>query len=344
VKRRGGLLLLVCVLLAACANQAGGQPAKASSTIAVGGRPGVVALGEGAAWVPNTADGTLTKIDPRTNRVVATWRIGSPAALRSQGCTCYSVHQCPNGTFRVRKCDVPSAVAAGGGSVWVPRNDHKSLLRLDPRTGRLQAEIWVGINVWDLAVAPSGVWLTDYFGSKLVHVDPANNWVVNEIDSFPVGAGSLLAVGGSIWVSAVNADELIEVDAHDHSILARVPVLPPGAITYVGFQPLSLVYAHGAIWTRDVKAAKLTRIDPVTATVTGVYPVDAFFGRDGVDSMAVAGDKLYLGGVRLQCFDLNSGAVTRGPQIAAAVSGGADGTIWVTDLANRVQHLPAPSC
>lgn len=344
--RLGGVLVLGVMVLVACAGQSQQQPAQTHpfGGIAVGSRPGVVVLGAGAAWVPNTGDGTLTKIDQKSNRVLATWRIGDPASLRAQGCTCYSVHQCPNGTFRVRKCDVPSVVAFGAGSVWVPRNDRKSLLRLDPRTGKLLAEIQVGAVVWDLAATDSGVWLTDYFGSKLIHIDPATNRVVAEIDDFPVGAGNLLPLGPEVWVSAVNAGELIDVDAHNNIILARVPVLAVDN-TYVGPQPLSLVYAKGSIWTRNNKAASLSRIDPATRSLVATYPVDAFFGRDGIDAMAVQGDHLWLGGVRMQCFDLTRLAVTsRAPQIAAAVSSGGDGTLWVTDLGDRVEHLAAPPC
>src|SRR5262249_44468385 len=51
-------------------------------TIAVGSRPRGVAWGDGSVWVANSGDGTVSRIDPHTDRVAATIRVGqSPQAL-----------------------------------------------------------------------------------------------------------------------------------------------------------------------------------------------------------------------------------------------------------------------
>ena len=44
--------------------------------------PASIAVGEGAVWVANQGDGTASRIDPATNRVVATIGIGQRGFLR----------------------------------------------------------------------------------------------------------------------------------------------------------------------------------------------------------------------------------------------------------------------
>src|SRR5207302_11295228 len=53
----------------------------AQAIIGVGQRPGVPAAGDAAVWVPNTGDGTISRIDPGSNRVTAPLPIGHPPPL-----------------------------------------------------------------------------------------------------------------------------------------------------------------------------------------------------------------------------------------------------------------------
>jgi YVTN family beta-propeller protein len=64
-----------------------------NSTVAidVGRTPRGIAYGEGAVWVANSGDGTVSRIDPNTNQVVATVRVGNR----------------------------PLGIAVGAGAVWV---------------------------------------------------------------------------------------------------------------------------------------------------------------------------------------------------------------------------------
>jgi YVTN family beta-propeller protein len=62
-----------------------------SESIRVGDGPVDVAVGSGGVWVANSRDGTVSRIDPRSNKVIATIRIGSS----------------------------PQGIAVGAGAVWV---------------------------------------------------------------------------------------------------------------------------------------------------------------------------------------------------------------------------------
>jgi YVTN family beta-propeller protein len=69
----------------------------ASETIQVGDGPVDVAAGAAGVWVANSRDGTVSRIDPHTNEVVATIRLGKS----------------------------PQAIAVGGGAVWVTVQAHE---------------------------------------------------------------------------------------------------------------------------------------------------------------------------------------------------------------------------
>jgi photosystem II stability/assembly factor-like uncharacterized protein len=83
---------------------------------------GQVTVGDGAVWASDGA--AVTRIDPRTNRVAATVPLLSPAPMSD-------LSPVLNGS---------GLLAAASGVVWVTRagnTRHASLLRIDPRTGRV---------------------------------------------------------------------------------------------------------------------------------------------------------------------------------------------------------------
>jgi YVTN family beta-propeller protein len=113
-----------------------------------GPSPNAVATGEGAVWVANRIEppskdplhhpfppalpGNLSRIDPKTNAVVATIPVGR-----------YSI-----------------AVAVGGGAVWVANRDSGTLSRIDPRTNSLVKTIRVGGHPQGITFGDGAVWVT----------------------------------------------------------------------------------------------------------------------------------------------------------------------------------------
>ena len=75
--------------------------------ISVGNGPSALAVGEGAVWVVNRHDGTLSRIDPATNAVAGR---AASAAIRPRS---------------------PS----GQGAVWVAGGEEGTVVRVDPGTG-----------------------------------------------------------------------------------------------------------------------------------------------------------------------------------------------------------------
>ena len=99
---------------------------------------------DGAVWVSNYHDDTLSRIDPSTNQVVQTVRVGSgPGFLLETasaiGCsneTGKSLSRLDLFSMQVAEAkvgDAPSGLASADGYVWVATYEDQVLGRFTPR-------------------------------------------------------------------------------------------------------------------------------------------------------------------------------------------------------------------
>jgi virginiamycin B lyase len=112
------------------------DPADGSTqaTVATGFGSRFTAVGEDAVWVLNQDDGTVSRIDPDTNTVVATVRV-------SDG-------RVPGGD-----------IAAGDGAVWV-RTATELATAIDPATDDVVRVLGPEAGSGSIAVTPGAVWIT----------------------------------------------------------------------------------------------------------------------------------------------------------------------------------------
>ena len=108
-------------------------------TIALGGATDV-AVGLGAVWVSDAANGRVLRINPQTDQVTAAINVGTG----------------------------PSAIALGDGSVWVANSLDGTVSRIDPQTNQVTATIPVGNGPSAIAVGAGGVWVANEFGHSVV--------------------------------------------------------------------------------------------------------------------------------------------------------------------------------
>ncbi len=114
----GGVLVLAAAVVAAVLLLSGGSSGPTvSPPVAIGKPPLRIAAGSEKIWVLSEPEGTLTRIDAETDRVM-----GAPIDL-GKGV---------------------AAVAVGGGSVWVTDALTGELLRIDDETGRVTQRIKIG--------------------------------------------------------------------------------------------------------------------------------------------------------------------------------------------------------
>ncbi len=137
-----------------------------------------IAAAMGSVWVLYT-DGTLSRIDPGTNQLLAKIRVGPP-------------HR--GGVFSY---DSYSGLAVDEGSAWITESKEESnLIRVDLKTNRVVATIPVGYRAQNPVVGGGFIWVSTYYSDKVGHfvvkIDPRTNQVL----------GSMLLRGTQPYLSA----------------------------------------------------------------------------------------------------------------------------------------------
>ena len=138
----------------------------------IGDDPFGVTAGGGAVWVLDDVPGTVWRVDPASNRVVARIRLGFD----------------------------PGGIAFGRGRVWVTDNGGDALTEIDPVTNRIGRSIQVGDGPLGVAVGERSVWVANYRDGTVSRIDPARGSVAATIrvGKYPTA----VAVGaGSAWVT-----------------------------------------------------------------------------------------------------------------------------------------------
>ena len=312
-----------------------------SVTIQTSINPVGVAFTQGFAWVANSGDGTVSKIDTNTNKVVGRVVIGDPHGFAGQqvngagipGCESGSIHQTPHGDFRIRNCDLPKAVAASRGAVWAGKGDTKSLVRIDPASARVVDTISVGVEPWYILVSDTAVWLSDWRTNTVVRVDPTTDKVVATISGLPAGTTGLALSPGALWVASSRDSMLTRIDTVKNEVVASLHTDPT---------PVPVVYAFGSVWVRNEFAegtGSVQRIDPATDQVVSSIRVTPVAGRDGLDGMAVLDGGVWVAGLVLQKIDPATNRVVRTINHTCGAVTADAGSLWTVDVSYSVTRI-----
>ena len=291
------------------------------ATIDVGGTPTSVAVGEGAAWVLNADDQTITRVDERTHAVKhfgsggvptdlaagagALW-VGNGTRTRAQfiGPVATSIVRVDPSTTAVRaavKLPEPRGftsnlqqdhIAVTRDAVWAVNPD-ASVSRVDPRADEVAAVVR-GLDAGAVAAGDEGVW-TLGLDSSLARIDPDTARVDKRVR---VAANTLSAVAvgaGSVWAAAPYDGTVWRVDPEPRLVQRTIDV---------GTGVSDVAYGLGSVWALNSLRGTVVRIDPetnrVVATVRlGNTPRQLAVGAGGVwvtvagaagAPLAVAGD------------------------------------------------------
>jgi YVTN family beta-propeller protein len=334
----GWIVAALAVVLAACTPSQAARSGPVLASVAVGSRAGTPVVGLGAVWVPNTGDGTVSRIDPGSNRTVATFRVGDAAGFYQRVCQPYgSVHSYMVTTFHVRRCDLPSSVTTGNGLLWVTKNDSNEILALDPKDGHQVASVPIGIIPFELTASDQAVWVTSYDDNVVVRIDARSKTVVQTI-SLPGGPSGLALDGDTVWVANSRADTVARIDARSNRVVATIAV-PCSASCWSAPTPLPVAVANGAVWVRNEGIGTMSKIDPASNTVTMTLDVNTFNGRSGQDALAVAPTGIWLGGVSVEAIDPASSRVARTIDQPGITLAYGYGSLWVTDMLGHVLRI-----
>jgi len=264
---------------------------------------GAVSSG-GAVWVAEHEAGTVARIDPATNTVVA--RVDIPSGQ-------------------------PARLAAGPEGLWhLPYSDN-TLQELDPAANTVSTNISSigepGENCCLLAVGAGSVWVPKAHDG-VYRVDAHTHAVVAHV-AIPNFDGSAFGYG-SLW--GASGGDVFRLDPATNSISARIPV--PG-LAKVAIEPgccPAYGVGLGAVWV--AAGAKVARIDPAT---NGIAKLIRTPGR--IDFLATTDDAVWAVGqsstlmTTLWRIDPASNKVVASLPLArndAADLVAGSGSLWVT--------------
>jgi virginiamycin B lyase len=210
---------------------------EATASIDVGTAPKGVLVTSAAVWIANTRGGSVERIDPKTNTIVATITLGPTG---------------PSG---------PNWLARGFGSIWAGVPNTASVFRINEKTNAIEATIPIlgpASPCGGLAATSTAVWITSCDGSSLVtQIDPATNTVVGTIDLGGKGY-TFAVVADRPWISPTEG-QIVRLDPVSHAV-DRVIAPGPGFASGGG----DVVVAAGSLWVMDWASNRVLRL-PIAA-------------------------------------------------------------------------------
>src|SRR4051812_4003692 len=185
---------------------------------------GGVAIGAGSFWILTDRKGTLARVEPATNKIVA------------------EIYVAP-GSY---------AVAFGGDAVWVTSSEKNVLTRVNAQTNVVEETIPVGPKPRFLTVGEGGVWTLNQGDGSITRVDPKTNKVVATIEAgIPGGGGEISAGEGSVWATSF-----------EYPITRIDPSTNKVAQQFYGEGGDSIRAGLGFVWLTNIRAGTIWRLDP----------------------------------------------------------------------------------
>lgn len=228
-------------------------PPSVALHIQVGGGAGVPAVDRGAVWVPNTHDGTISRVGSG-GAVVTTIKLG--AGTTSNGF-------------------LDSAVVAGG-KVWVARDGAAEIDQIDPAADRVTKRVRVALRPGGLTAGGGYVWAFHFLGPQVTRIDQTTG--VKKVFTVAGLAGSgIVYAGGAVWVVSSGSTALLKLDPANGAVLARVGLPLPATPKHGIIDAWWVAAGAGSLWVAETNYDRVVRVTGKVARAIPV-PVVAPFG------------------------------------------------------------------
>jgi streptogramin lyase len=207
-----------------------------SAISGIGGDSSYLWFAAGSVWVADDAASQLLRVDPATRQVLARIDTGSgTSAFVTDGtCAWFTNHRdatldrldlATNTVTHLGHLhgEAPERLALYAGSLWVTGRG-TDLMRVDPETGAVQAEIDIGVGGIDVAAAGGRIWVANASAANdrqglpviehLYGVDPATNQIAQTLT--PTGRlvlDGLATDGTTLWIADVSGGRLYRLRA-----------------------------------------------------------------------------------------------------------------------------------
>jgi len=210
------------------------------ATFTVEGHPDWMVVTDDAVWVTSSNVNHVIRLDVKSNQPTTIATVKEPC----------------------------SGLAAGFGSIWVPSCGSHSLVRVDPATGRIQAEIPIAPadSEGGITIGAESVWMATDKKGVLARINPQTNKVAAEI-GIPSGSFAPAFADGAVWITSTEHNLLTRVDPQSDKAVTSIPIGP---------QPRFLSVGAGSVWTLNQGDGTISRIDTrsnkVIATIQAGIP------------------------------------------------------------------------
>jgi streptogramin lyase len=149
------------------------------------------------------------------------------------------------------------------GSLWVTQSDISRLLRIDPRTGTVRAQIDLGGSPGIVISAAGALWVHDWDRGHVLKVDTRTNRVAATLALGLTGGREITFAAGAVWAGPDERGQLARIDPQTAAVTERVPLDP----TVTDAPSVSLAVAGDTLWV--VAGAAVTELDARTGRILG---------------------------------------------------------------------------
>ena len=208
-------------------------------------------------YVDNYGSGTMARIDPQTNKVTKTIRVGSG----------------------------PCGVVAGRGLQPLRRGRNRPGWSSSPKQLKVVKKINVNGAPWDVAYGFRSAWTTNFYTGTVSRISGKSKRITKTIRTG--GAPTCVRIGlGSVWVGSQKGTKIFRINPKTNSV-KRITIGKEG--------PLSVdVHADG-VFVSNLNDASVTKLDPATNSIVGTVtvgksPADGKRGPDGLEWIPNQGD------------------------------------------------------
>jgi virginiamycin B lyase len=248
-----------------------------------------------AVWVASRATGTLIRIDPKTNAADKPIPIGKePCHSLIQAFKGLWTSLCGSGAlvrFDPPAPPAPSAkdpaadkpvatpetktpkdpivlittavhgagpIVSATGSVWMVTNAGASLIRVDPDTNAVVAEVSLPAAATAIAVSGDAIWLVSTAKALAIRVNGYSN-VVEETVKVGPSPIAIASGEGSVWTLNGGDGSISRIDSKTNKVTDTIKAGTTGAAG-------TILVGEGSVWV-STPGSPLARIDPRTNTL-----------------------------------------------------------------------------
>jgi virginiamycin B lyase len=282
-------------------------------TVRVGATADWVAIAADAVWVGSTGPNAVHRIDPRTNRLVASVALpGNPCGGLAIGFASLWIPLCATkpslakvdlttnrltAIFDVGPSSPEGSIAAGAGSIWLVVDKLGTLARVDPVDGSIRQRIPLPTGSYNPFFSDGLIWVTEAAGARITYIDSVTGTLLASVTTGPKPR-FLTGGGGAIWTLNQGDGTLTRIDAKTKHVTATTELLTPG---HGG----DIAFGAGMIWTTMAKTP-LSAIDAATGSLRCQW------AGPGGDSLGIGHDSIWL-------TDFHAGTISRIPLALALI-------------------------